>query len=412
MNNNNQIAEVLIDFVPTLYKGVGFIMPDFILSNKILSMGAKCLYAMLAKHSYNKSTCFPMLSTLAKELDCSAKSVVRHCKELVEEKLLLVYCDVNGKRTFRLLMPQTAMDKMSTAKNFSQPKDNLSSTLDKMSTIRNYNNNTYNTPPQVSVTKVSQVAPVAQAPVAPVQKINTQSNGGVCDSDFQKLWEAYPKKEQLGFAEKAFARLKASQEFPKLEVLLNAIEYFKTTHQWQKENGRFVPSLSNWLNAKSWLDQAITDKASRDRELAIQKFISECRKTLLSFLNSNFKDEYDDYSEATHYLAEMVMDYGFMPAPEDIPQMAMENRDKLFCLQFLGGFYKKKLEIYRSHWYNHKQDYKSFVDKFGTLTKKTVVSWCKQCVDYGLEAKDWLQTTIQDADQFLFTFFKQAKGWA
>lgn len=68
---------------------------------------------------------------------------------------------------------------------------------------------------------------------------------------FETFWEAYPKKRGKGAAEKAFGKVAAV----KLEVLLEAIEKQKGSHDWIKEEGQFIPNPSTWLNQKRWLDE-------------------------------------------------------------------------------------------------------------------------------------------------------------
>lgn len=68
-------------------------------------------------------------------------------------------------------------------------------------------------------------------------------------TDFDAFWSAYPKKKDKANAQKAFKKVDAP-----IEVLLNAIEKQKKSADWLKENGRFIPYPSTWLNGRRWED--------------------------------------------------------------------------------------------------------------------------------------------------------------
>ena len=57
----------------------------------------------------------------------------------------------------------------------------------------------------------------------------------------------YPKKEAKGFARLAWLQLLRSGELPPLAELHAAIRRFASSESWQREQGRFVPQMGNWL---------------------------------------------------------------------------------------------------------------------------------------------------------------------
>jgi hypothetical protein len=73
---------------------------------------------------------------------------------------------------------------------------------------------------------------------------------------FKKFWETYPKKAKKPSAEKAFEKLKVSDEL--LATMLEAIKRSKNSNQWQKEDGRFIPHPATWLNQCQWEDTVDT----------------------------------------------------------------------------------------------------------------------------------------------------------
>ena len=65
-------------------------VPNFILTNKVLSVGAKLYYAMLLKYAREKDYCFPGQQTLATDMGSSERSVRTYQKELEAAGFLTV----------------------------------------------------------------------------------------------------------------------------------------------------------------------------------------------------------------------------------------------------------------------------------------------------------------------------------
>lgn len=69
----------------------GFTMvPNFILTNKDLSVGAKLAYAMLLKYAWSDSAVYPGQQRLAVDMGAGERSVRTYLKELEEAQLLEV----------------------------------------------------------------------------------------------------------------------------------------------------------------------------------------------------------------------------------------------------------------------------------------------------------------------------------
>ena len=67
----------------------GFTMvPNFILTNADLSVGAKLAYAMLLKYAWTDNAVYPGQQTLAKDMGAGERSVRTYLKELEKAKLL------------------------------------------------------------------------------------------------------------------------------------------------------------------------------------------------------------------------------------------------------------------------------------------------------------------------------------
>lgn len=86
----------LVGFDPMVEKGFTQI-PNVILTNKDLSIGAKLTYSMLLKYCWYDNKCFPGQETLANNLGSSERSVRNWLKELSEYKIIKVIQRGQGK---------------------------------------------------------------------------------------------------------------------------------------------------------------------------------------------------------------------------------------------------------------------------------------------------------------------------
>lgn len=82
----------------------------------------------------------------------------------------------------------------------------------------------------------------------PIRNPNPNAREARC-VDFDRFWAAYPRKEGKQKARAAFEKVDAS-----IDVLLEAIDRQKSTNQWRKDNGQFIPHPATWLNGKRWED--------------------------------------------------------------------------------------------------------------------------------------------------------------
>lgn len=70
---------------------------------------------------------------------------------------------------------------------------------------------------------------------------------------FEAFWTAYPKHQDKQGALKAFEKLNPDQEL--LDRMISAIEAWKQSEQWTKDNGQFIPMPATWLNRRRWEDE-------------------------------------------------------------------------------------------------------------------------------------------------------------
>lgn len=86
--------------------------------------------------------------------------------------------------------------------------------------------------------------------------INTKEN---IKRKFDLFWKAYPKKVSKGNAEKWFDKNNPSDEL--VNEMINKISLLKDTEQWTKDNGKYIPYPTSWLNAKGWEDEIYQEQS-------------------------------------------------------------------------------------------------------------------------------------------------------
>jgi len=69
---------------------------------------------------------------------------------------------------------------------------------------------------------------------------------------FDEFWAQYPKKRSKGQAEKTWVKIKPDEQL--FKAILDGLERAKTSVDWQKDGGQYIPYPATWLNAKGWED--------------------------------------------------------------------------------------------------------------------------------------------------------------
>ena len=85
---------------------------------------------------------------------------------------------------------------------------------------------------------------------------------------FDAFWAAYPKKKNKQDAQKAFQKIEPSDDL--LASMLQAIAAQTESHDWQKQNGQFIPYPATWLRAGAWEDQPTEVKPAAYSETTAQ----------------------------------------------------------------------------------------------------------------------------------------------
>lgn len=225
----------------------GPILPQFVLE-KSMTFGAKTMYAILCDYAADKDHCWPSQTTLAKRLSCSISSVKNYLAELVREKLIFIRREQYRSSVYYLLRPESCSEKQETNTVHQQSEYGCDEATSGPLTTLNKQRKEENYPP-------SPHTPGETAPVPVRRTCKAPAAGGVSSlPDFESVWMLYPKKEAKGFARMAWLKLSRSGQLPSLPELQAAIRRFAASEGWQREQGRFVPQMGNWLRGQRWLD--------------------------------------------------------------------------------------------------------------------------------------------------------------
>lgn len=84
---------------------------------------------------------------------------------------------------------------------------------------------------------------------------NTDSKMNQFELRFESFWNAYPKKTGKKKCLEWFKKNKPSQQL--VDQMIQTIELWKKSEQWQKQNGQFIPMPYTWLNRGGWDDELI-----------------------------------------------------------------------------------------------------------------------------------------------------------
>lgn len=74
---------------------------------------------------------------------------------------------------------------------------------------------------------------------------------------FEEFWATYPKKVGKEAARKSWKRIKPNADL--FSRMLSAIEISKHSQEWNRENGRYIPHPTTWLNQGRWDDEVKTN---------------------------------------------------------------------------------------------------------------------------------------------------------
>lgn len=228
----------------------GPILPRFVLNSGV-GIAACVLYALLCDHARNKDHCWPTYRTLAGEMGCSETSIKAYIRELVAANLIALKRKTGRENTIYLLRPKHSQNsgqtKTDSPQSLSDSPQTKSAYAQADSAYRiNVRNNQEN---QIS-SPTSQGTQDSSRHQGQRQEVGEDIKQS---SDFEQFWLAYPKKFGKDQAYSIWRELVASGDMPCLQDILQSLEQLKASHNWRKQNGRFIPFPAKFLHHRRWL---------------------------------------------------------------------------------------------------------------------------------------------------------------
>lgn len=223
----------------------GPILPRYALTLKI-SLGAKMLYSLLCDYAGDKDHCWPSQTTLAGLLGCSVSSIKTYLRELAGQRLIAVELRECRSSTYYLLKPSFLSARAG------QPNSDGGEA--NSGYITNCRKKETNYPP-------TPTPPTAKEPPSTRQPRRGVGDFFSANNAFESIWNAYPRKEAKELARAVWHRL-WRQGAIRIEALMESLRRFCRSDGWNREHGRYVPQLVNWLRGQRWLDELPSSPAA------------------------------------------------------------------------------------------------------------------------------------------------------
>ena len=101
--------------------------------------------------------------------------------------------------------------------------------------------------------------------------LEVKDNKPSIDDMFEDFWNNYPKKVSKKTARKWFDTNKKKVTKELIDTMVLAIQKQKTSNEWKKNKGQFIPNPTTWLNQEKWNDQLTYE--SEDKYKALKEFM-------------------------------------------------------------------------------------------------------------------------------------------
>lgn len=99
---------------------------------------------------------------------------------------------------------------------------------------------------------VSKLEP--QVKISKVKISKDKNTSSIDDDGFDSFWKAYPLKKGKQAAVKAWKKLNPDPAFAQ-KIIDAVLLHARDDEQWTKDDGRFIPHASTFLNGQRWEDE-------------------------------------------------------------------------------------------------------------------------------------------------------------
>lgn len=98
------------------------------------------------------------------------------------------------------------------------------------------------------------------------------NNKEIYKERFELFWKEYPRKVNKFKTEEWFNKNNLTKE--QFDLIISKLKKYKDTTDWKKDNGKYIPYPTTWLNQKRYEDEVITISESNN-PVNIKKYSDE-----------------------------------------------------------------------------------------------------------------------------------------
>lgn len=211
------------------------VVPAQVRTDNNLSLLARLLYGDIAALASDSGECWASNTFFANEYQKDRSRIIAAIKELISAGYVRTEYRKPGNNG-RVLIP-CCENTTTSSKNATGSSENATDPLQKHNRTRR-ENATHNT-----------------------KKNNKKEY--TCACAFAQFWEAYPKKRDKARAQKAFDKLNPDQAL--LDRILAALAWQTKSAEWTRDEGRYIPLASSYLNGQRWEDEPSETQLDKPR---------------------------------------------------------------------------------------------------------------------------------------------------
>lgn len=218
------------------------IIPASVRYDKDLSANAKLLYGEITALCNKEGYCWATNNYFAKLYNVSARSIQTWLKQLINKGYIksksVINKNVESERRYLYICDSNFAD---TTKKTSYPHEEIFTPSHEENFA--HNNTSMNNTNNISSSDDKGIKEETKK-----VKKDKQNN-----ELFDKFWEAYPKKRDKQSSKKAFTKLNVDVKL--FDKMMASLSQAKSSYDWQKNNGQYIPYPSTWLNGRRWEDE-------------------------------------------------------------------------------------------------------------------------------------------------------------
>lgn len=203
------------------------------------------VYFELCRHATKEQTAFPSIDHVAEKLSINRSTVIESIK-ILEKYNLIRKEKISGRNSVYYLLDKSEWSSHQSARTTSRPEQPVGHT-DYTSRPHRLEPVGHTDPKNTNIRILTKNTPLPPK--------------GECGFDL--FWKAYPRRKSKGQAERAWASLRPNEQL--VAKILQGIERAKTSEQWRKDGGQFIPYPATWIRAKGWEDEVEKPKSWNDK---------------------------------------------------------------------------------------------------------------------------------------------------